>query len=277
MRAHAGGKVARAAVVVAAAALLCGPWSGAASGDLFVESGGKTTVGGETDFGSSVALSADATVALVGAPADGFVGSAWVLTRSGDAWAQPGVRLTLGRGTTRYTLGFGGSVALSADGATALVGASGVRSEWGAARVFTRSTAGWTRRGVKLTPVDEAGVGDGRGGRFAISVALSADGDTALIGAPWKQMGRKLTVPLSPGEEAIGRSVALSADGTTALIGLRSMVDFKASSADAGIVLVRAGGAWRRQGAPLTAPRDRPAPVETSARAWPSPPTAEPP
>jgi len=121
MRAHAGGKVARAAVVVAAAALLCGPGSGAAGGDLFVESGGKTTVGGETDFGSSVALSADGTVALVGAPADGFVGSVWVLTGSGDGWAQPGVRLTVGRGTNRYTLGFGGSVAMSADGMTALV------------------------------------------------------------------------------------------------------------------------------------------------------------
>ena len=217
-----------------------GPGSGAADGDLFVESGGKTTVGGETDFGSSVALSADGTVALVGAPADGFVGSVWVLTGSGDGWAQPGVRLTVGRGTNRYTLGFGGSVAMSADGTTALVGASGFRSEWGAAWVFTRSPAGWARRGIKLTPVDEAGVGDGRGGRFGISTALSADGGTALIG-------------------------------------LRSMVDFKASSADAGIVLVRAGGTWRRQGAPLTAPCDRHRSSGDLGSRWPSPPTAEPP
>jgi hypothetical protein len=43
---------------------------------LFVESGGKTTVGGETGFGSSVALSSDGEVAVVGAPGDGFVGSA---------------------------------------------------------------------------------------------------------------------------------------------------------------------------------------------------------
>jgi hypothetical protein len=87
------------------------------------------------------------------------------------------VRLTVGRGTNRYTLGFGGSVALSADGTTALVGAAGVRSERGTAWVLT---GGWTLRGIRLMPVDETGVGDGRGSRFGLSVALSADGDTAL-------------------------------------------------------------------------------------------------
>jgi hypothetical protein len=175
----------------------------------------------------------------------------------------------------RYTLDFGASVALSADGTTALVGAPGVRSEWGAAWVFTRSAAGWTRRGIKLAPVDEAGVGDGRGARFGLRVAFSAAGDTALIGgdwdhggrgaawvftrtgAAWKQMGRKLTFPPRPGEDAFGRSVALSADGTKVLVGLRSMVDFNARSARGGVVLARAGAAWKRQGAPLTAPRDR--------------------
>ncbi|HTX01554.1 MAG TPA: IPT/TIG domain-containing protein, partial [Acidimicrobiales bacterium] len=129
---------------------------------------------------------------------------------------------------------FGTSVALSADGMTALIGAQQDDGGDGAAWVFTRTSAGWSEQ-AKLVPDDETGSGN-----FGASVALSADGDTALIGAPqdddddgaawvfvrsgssWAQVGSKLVPDDESSEPAgseFGASAALSADGTTALIG----------------------------------------------------------
>ena len=77
---------------------------------------------------------------------------------------------------------FGFSVALSADGSTALVGAQGdfgppETEVPGAAYIFTRSEGVWSQQAM-LTASDRQ-VGD----HFGVSVALSDSGDTALIGA----------------------------------------------------------------------------------------------
>src|SRR5262249_21970007 len=65
----------------------------------------------------------------------------------------------------------------SADGNTAIVGGSADNAATGAAWVFTRSGGIWTQQGDKL--VGTGGVGIGGQGR---SVALSADGNTAIVG-----------------------------------------------------------------------------------------------
>ena len=47
-----------------------------------------------------MALSADGNTALIGGPGDnGWVGAAWVFTRSGSTWTQQGSKLT-GSGET---------------------------------------------------------------------------------------------------------------------------------------------------------------------------------
>ena len=207
--------------------------------------------------GTSVAVSADGSTALIGASGDdGGVGAAWVFTRSGSTWTQQGSKLTAndeaGGGD------FGDSVALSADGDTALIGGSSDNSGVGAAWVFTRSDSTWTQQGSKLTANDETGIG-----RFGLSLALSADGSTALIGGPWDtpsadgytgaawvfsrtgsiwtQQGSKLASPC--GLCQAGRSVALSGDGSTALIG--------SVYADAAVVFTRSGSSWAQQGSGL--------------------------
>jgi hypothetical protein len=87
-----------------------------------------------------------------------------------DPFVQQGTKLT-GSGA------FGRSVALSADGDTALIGGPGDNGTAGAAWAFTRSGGVWTQQGAKLTANGETGTG-----AFGSSVALSADGDTALVG-----------------------------------------------------------------------------------------------
>ena len=130
---------------------------------------------------------------------------------------------------------FGTNVALSADGDTALIGgwnddgsAFGNRdySGKGAAWVFTRSGTTWTQQGPKLTGADESG-----NGKFSTIVALSADGNTALIGgwnddtskgaawvftrsgSTWSQQGPKLT---GGGETGAGRSASAPRSPPTA-------------------------------------------------------------
>jgi hypothetical protein len=68
-------------------------------------------------------------------------------------------------------------VALSGDGNTALIGGPVDNGGVGTAWVFTRSGSTWTQQGSKLTGTDET-----EGGFFGFSVALSGDGNTALIG-----------------------------------------------------------------------------------------------
>ena len=128
--------------------------------------------------------------------------------------------------------GQGASVALSADGNTALVGGPGDDMSRGAAWVFTRSGSDWSQQAAKL-----AGTGAVGASEQGASVGLSADGNTALIGgrednegtgaawlftrsgSAWTQQGTKLVGTGGVGQGGQGSGVALSADGNTILSG----------------------------------------------------------
>src|SRR5207244_4211722 len=125
-------------------------------------------------FGTGVALSSDGNTALIGA-GTALGGKAFVFTRSGSSWTQ---KATL-EGAGESEAQFGDSVALSADGNTALVGGPLDSGQVGAAWAFARSGETWTQQGAKLT-----GGGESGNGEFGESVALSADGNTALVGGP---------------------------------------------------------------------------------------------
>ena len=75
-------------------------------------------------------------------------------------------------------------MALSENGDTALIGGLGDDALSGAAWVFKRTAGVWTQQGEKLTGSGESGEGE-----FGEAVALSASGDTALIGGHEDQTG----------------------------------------------------------------------------------------
>jgi hypothetical protein len=250
-------------------------WVFTRTGSSWTQQGSKLTAGeatepaeaeqcgadaGECGFGQSVALSADGDTALIGSPsADGGSGGAWAFARDGSTWSQLGQPLS-GDGAPGGR--FGHSVALSGDGATALVGAPSDHAARGAAWSFTRSASGFAQPGLALTPAAELG-----SGHFGRSVALSFDGDTALVGAPgdaqnagaawafarsgegWIEQA-KLTggVEESAGGR-FGSSAALSAAGDTALLGAIS----DGAGAGAAWVFAYAGSSWAQQGPKLTA------------------------
>jgi Collagen triple helix repeat (20 copies)/FG-GAP repeat len=243
-------------------------WVFTRSGSTWTQQGPKLTgseESGNAEFGKSVALSANGETALIGGNTiSGSEGAAWVFTRSGTTWTQQGAKLT-GAGESGEYGRFGDSVALSADGNTAMVGGDGDNGSAGAAWVFTRSGTTWTQQGAKLT-----GGGESDAGCFGERVALSSNGDTALIGAPfdgnggavwvftrsgttWTQQGAKLTGSEEVGEGLFGLGAALSADGNTALIGgYRDNKQPSQHGVGAAWVFTRSGSTWTQQGPKLT-------------------------
>ena len=181
-------------------------------------------------LGNSAALSAKGDTAIV-AGGNG----ASVFRRDFDHW------------TCQAKLpGFPQSVAVSADGDTAAFSAEFKSPHelfpHSAVWVFTRSAGVWTQRGMLI--------GDSTTQQTS-SVALSADGNTVILGEGW---GRALVFTLALGvwtkqgvleeEHAAapdGEVVALSADGNTAMLGpnhhLRGVAIF-----------IRTAGVWTEQG-----------------------------
>jgi hypothetical protein len=117
----------------------------------------------------------------------GFIGAAWVFTRSGATWTQQASKL-VGSGASGPFVEQGSSVALSADCNTTPIGRPFDNYLRGAAWVFTLSSGTWTQQGNKL--VGTGAIGNALQGG---SVALSGDSDTALIGAP------NITIPAQRG------------------------------------------------------------------------------
>ncbi len=106
--------------------------------------------------GQSVTLSADGNTAIVGGPNDNsLAGAAWVYTRSGGVWSQQGGKLVGTGAVGAAQQGF--SVAISADGNTAIVGGPYDSSYNGTAWVFTRSGGVWTQQGSKLVGTGAVG------------------------------------------------------------------------------------------------------------------------
>jgi hypothetical protein len=152
-------------------------WVFTRSGDVWTQQAKLVGTGavGAARQGSSVALSSDGNTAIVGGPFDNSFGAAWVFTRSGDVWTQQSK--LVGTGAVGAALQ-GVSVAVSSDGNTVIVGGRVDEiSNTAAAWVFTRSGGVWTQQS-KLVGTDAAGAAP-------VSVALSPNGNTAIVGGPF--------------------------------------------------------------------------------------------
>src|SRR5262249_41938429 len=142
---------------------------------------GSDAVGPNVLQGSAVAIAASGNTALVGAPGDnGGTGAVWVWTRKGDTWSQQGGKLVASSavGNARQ----GTSVALSANGDTAIVGGPFDAGTTGAAWIWTRKADVWTEQ-AKLVGLGAVGPNVFQGGKGG--VALSNDGNTAVVGGPF--------------------------------------------------------------------------------------------
>ena len=144
-----------------------------------------TAADGEEDdkFSEGVAMSADGTTAVFGAPGDSApsgskAGAVYVFRRADDGWQETTKLTALDRDGTDQ---FGRGVGVSGDGTSVVVGApedespNGNRA--GSAYAFRRTNGEW-REETKLAAAD----GDARD-FFGESVTVSGDGTTAVVGA----------------------------------------------------------------------------------------------
>lgn len=180
-------------------------------------------------FGMSVALDADGDTVVIGAHYNNG-GYANAFRFSAGSWNQLGVSVSVQNPGAE----FGRTVAISADGDTIAIGApydNGGGSTRGQVRVYDLVGASWSPRGVIDGEVDS--------GRFGQSLAISADGNTVVAGAPfanngfasvhrydagsWTRLGSSFAGRASG--DQFGGSVAISANGNTIVVGARNNDD----------------------------------------------------
>ena len=184
--------------------------------------------------GFSVAISSDGTTVAIGAPynsgGSNNAGQVRVYKNMAGTWTKIGADIDGEAQNDQY----GESVAISSDGTTVAIGAlynGGGGSEAGRVRVYKNIAGTWTKIGADID-------GEAAYDRSGESVAISSDGSTVAIGAPFNDGGgssagqvrvyqniagtwTKIGADID-GEAAndnSGYSVAISSDGSTVAIG----------------------------------------------------------
>ena len=215
---------------------------------------------GSDSFGTSVSISSDGNTAIVGAFYEGGTGSAYIFTRSGATWSQ---QAKIVASDAESNDQFGTSVSISGDGNTVIVGAwwedTGA-SNAGAAYIFVRSGTSWSQT-QKIQASDKE-IQD----FFGISVSISSDGNTALVGAAyedtvgaeagavyiftrsgelWSQQA-KIQASDAATSDSFGKSVSISSDGNTALVGAYGH-DTGGADAGSAYIFTRSGSTWSQQ------------------------------
>jgi regulation of enolase protein 1 (concanavalin A-like superfamily) len=211
-------------------------------------------------FGYSVSISGDGNTAIAGALFEEYGGSAYIFTRSGTTWTQQAKIQASDRQASDF---FGSSVSMSSNGNTAIVGAmfeDTGGSSAGAAYIFTRSGTTWTQQ-VKIQASDKQASDN-----FGVSVAISDDGNTAIVGAytedtggtnagaayiftrsgtTWTQQA-KIQASDKQASDFFGHSVAISSNGNTALVGAYN--DHTGSDrTGSAYIFTRSGTTWTQQ------------------------------
>lgn len=235
----------------------------ARSGNTWIQEGRLPSIsrvsGG--NFGHSISISSDGNTVAVGEDNNGQPGYAGIFTRSGTTW-----NLLSGFGVGGASDSGGRNVAISGDGNTAIVSASGDDDKGanaGAVYIYIRPLTGtqWTQQ-AKLTALD--GAADYT---FGDSVAVSNDGNTVIVGGRdpnglgrayvftrsgtvWTQQAMLLASD-GANNNLFGWSVAISDDGNIALIGsaFRDGVELKSGGA---YVFTRSGTIWTEESTLLT-------------------------
>ena len=226
------------------------------------------------NFGSSVSLSIDGNLAIVGAYNEDTTasnsGAAYILARSGSTWTEQAI-LKASDAEANDWFGYN-AAAISSDGNTAIVGAIGEStggSMAGAAYIFTRSGSTWTEEAKIQAP------NKGDNDYFGVAVSISSDGNTVIVGAQHEDTGNTNAgsayiftrsgstwtqqAQIQPSVVVLngkfGTSVTISDDGNTAFGTTQSLPSVPAAV----YVFTRSGSTWTEEvmlRPSITAPND---------------------
>lgn len=215
----------------------------------------KSSAPGATEnFGSSVSMSGDGNIAVVGARnGNSYAGLAYVYNFVDNTWTKgPSLK---GKDVIGYP-SQGASVFINYDGNTIFVGGPGDNSGKGAVWVYTLNKGEWKQQ-AKLVPTVTT---PGAATLFGSSISSTWDGNRVVIGAPydsnrlgavwiferkdgkWGPSGSKIVTTGGTGVNMQqGTSVAMAKDGNLFVVG--SPGD-DASKGSAAIFVRQSSGAW---------------------------------
>ena len=242
--------------------------------DPFVQQAKLTASDGsaDADLGASVAISADGSTIVAGAPNLRFLspgpGAVYVFVKPSGGWANATESAKLTASDSADTAAgdrLGSSVAISGDGSTIVAGAPratvGADQDQGAAYEFVEPARGWAseHETAKLTALD-----GGRSAMFGSSAGVSGDGSTVVVGATGDSNNRgaayvfvsgtqqtKLTAFPGTSNDFLGTSVSVSSDGSAVVVGAPGATVGTDSGQGAAVVFDRPSVGWA--GDPQTA------------------------
>ena len=226
-------------------------------------------------FGRSVSISSDGNTVIVGAYGEDTggtdAGAAYIFTRSELTWTQ---QAKIQSSDIESGDNFGGSVSISSDGNTVIVGANGEDtggSNAGAAYIFTRSGSIWSQQ-AKIQALDKEADDSFGSYLFLLSegsaVSISGDGNTAIVaaqledtggqsvgaayiftrsGSTWTQQAKIQALDKQTSDN-FGSSVSISSDGNTVIVGavLQGVISDNGNTG-AAYIFTRSGSIWEQQ------------------------------
>ena len=233
------------------------------SGGAWTQRG--TDIDGESsgdEMGQSVALSSDTNTLVVGSPwndgAGANSGSVRVYDWNGTAWNQRGTDID-GESSNNYN---GQSVSISANGSIIAMGAVKNNGNAGHVRIYSWNGSAWVQLGADID-------GETAGDEIGQSIALTADGNSIVMGAQfndgggsnsgharvfdwngsdWVQRGTDIDGERSG--DYSGISVSITDDGNSIAIGARGNDD-GGSGAGQARVYNWDGSAWVQRGSDI--------------------------
>jgi len=210
------------------------------------------------NFGISVSISGDGTVAIVGAYLSNGdnteSGSAYIYKLVGGAWQE--IKIIPSDGASSDYFGF--SVSMSPHGHTAIVGAFGDGSASGSAYIYEELLDSGDWQETKLVASDGSS-----SDYFGLTVSISSEG-TAIVGArndgdngtgsgsayiyqwPYSSGETKLLASDGGNSDSFGQSVSVSSDGTTAIVG-SSYSNGNSSRSGSAYIYELVDGVWQQE------------------------------
>ena len=215
-------------------------------------------------FGYSVSISSDGNTAIVGAYNEGtdgnLTGAAYIFKWNGTNWTQQAKIQASDKEAGDF---FGGSVSISFDGNSAIIGAqyedTGGNAA-GAAYIFRWDNATWIEQ-AKIQADNNQELDF-----FGYSVSISSDGNRAIVaaykedeggtdagaayifkwnGINWTQQA-KIMAGDAQASDSFGMSVSISSDGNSAIVGARNE-DTGGTNAGAAYIFKWNGINWTEQ------------------------------
>lgn len=198
-------------------------------------------------FGTTLDVTNDGSTAVIGARrVDNHIGAAYVFTKSNESWSEA-AKLTPDENI--YGGAFGGSVAVSSDASTVIIGAPKT-SHSGKAYVLTKSDGSWSQQSELIAEDGE------ETDSFGTAVSVTGDGSTAIVSGlyaayvfsrangSWSQQ-TKLYSKSEKNAPRWSSDVEVSSDGSSIIAGtsVRSWPEEIAA-----IEFTQTNGSWSQQG-----------------------------